>query len=78
MTARARLDASRTAKARTILTAPIVGHNGPVPFAGPAAWLVDTETGERTWLGADSGPLWAPRAARFVTGLLGARGGVDG
>ena len=50
----ARLDPDGTAKGKTILTAPVVGHNGPVPFAGPASAHVDTETGKRTELAPDA------------------------
>lgn len=49
----ARLDPEGTAKGKTILTATVVGHNGPVPWPGPASTHVDTETGKRTELGAE-------------------------
>ena len=48
MTALARLDADRTAKPLTVLTAQVEGRT--TLYAGPAAWLVDTTTGERTRL----------------------------
>ena len=50
----ARLDADRTAKPRTILTAPVVaGHEGTC-CAGPATAIVDTDTGERVSLHEES------------------------
>jgi hypothetical protein len=64
VTSRARLDADRTAKPRTILTAPIVsgrpGGGLRTMWPGPAAWLVDTETGERTALASEPAHLPAP------------------
>ena len=53
MPAYARLDAERTAKPKTILTAPVVstspGGIGTL-YPGPASTHVDTETGKRTEL----------------------------
>lgn len=45
---RARLDPEGTAKGKTILTAPIVGQNGPAVWPGHQRTHVDTETGVRT------------------------------
>ena len=44
----ARLDPDGTATGKTILTAPVVGHNGPVPWPGSASAHIDTTTGKRT------------------------------
>lgn len=48
----ARLDPDGTAKGKTILTAPQVGANGPIPWPGQERTHVDTETGTRTPLNA--------------------------
>lgn len=55
----ARLDADRTAKPLTILTAPVLGGrrgclDGATMWPGPAAWHVDVETGKRTSLSVDA------------------------
>ena len=53
----ARLDADRTAKPLTVLTAPVLGGRscwtGATMWPGPASWIVDTETGERTALASE-------------------------
>ena len=45
---KARLDPDGTLKGKTALTAPVVGENGGVPFAGPASTHVNLESGRRT------------------------------
>lgn len=49
----ARLDSDRTAKGKTILTAPVMGENGPSRWPGNASSHIDTETGVRTSLAPD-------------------------
>ncbi len=46
----ARLDPDGSATGKTAITAPVVGHNGPEPFPGPAGSHIDMETGKRTSL----------------------------
>ena len=72
----ARLDPEGTAKGKTILTAEMVGHNGPVPWPGPASTHVDIETGKRTALGDDPcGSCGHPLAGHLAGYGCGAGGG---